>query len=178
MCLLCYYVRQQCLFTKTRHFRSCTAQTAADNVKTLFARSRQGQCLIKAGMEGPCHKSLQLRRANSALAPAPPHAVWLAWPFFLRLRSHFFCKYTNLLSNHLYHMFLQKRTDSSRPHNPLHLPFPHLKGLQFLKLLSVICVVFILVSLEMSCQTTAFGNSVSSSLTGLHYFLFLTSTSS
>lgn len=115
VCLLCYYVGQQRLFTKTQYFRSCMAQTAADNVKTLFARSRQGQCLIKAGMEGPCHKSLQLCKTNSALTPVPPPAVWLAWPFFLRLRSHSFANIQTHLASHLYHMFLWKRTDSSRP---------------------------------------------------------------
>lgn len=37
---------------------------------------------------------------------------------------------------------------------------PHLKGLQFLKWLLVICVAFIPASPEMSCQTIALGNSV------------------
>lgn len=80
-----------------------------------FARSRQGQCLIKAGMEGPCHKSLQLCKADSALTPVPPPAVWLAWPFCLRLRSHSFANIQTHLASHLDHMFLRKRTDSSRP---------------------------------------------------------------
>lgn len=37
---------------------------------------------------------------------------------------------------------------------------PHLKGLQFLKWLLVICVAFIPASPEMSCQITVLGNSV------------------
>lgn len=90
----------------------------------------------------------------------PSNAVWVARPFFPRPRGHSFANIRTHLANHLYHIFLRKRTDSSRHHYPLHLPFPHLKDLQFLKLLSVICVVFILASLKMSCQTIALGNSV------------------
>ena len=119
--LLCQAAVSVCLsvclsvFHKDTVFQELHSSDSCRQCKTLFVRSRQGQCLIKAGMEGPCRKSLQLCKANSALTPVPPPAVWLAWPFFLRLRSHSFANIQTHLASHLYHMFLQKGKDSSRP---------------------------------------------------------------
>lgn len=153
----------------------CRSWLAADNVKKLFLKGQaKDKDWLRQGEEGPVVKAFSLARQNlhfplqcsgtgSSLLSQTGRALW---------------KYTNPLSLPLWPHILEKKKDSSRPHYPLHLPFPHLKSLQFLKLLSVICVVFILASLEICCQTIALGNSVAFFVHSVTWFLFLASTSS
>lgn len=126
--------------------------------KDLFSRSKEGRCLIKARIGRDLPQKPSAMQATICTFPSAP--VGLVCPFWPRPRGHSLGNIITHLANHLYHMFLRKRTDFSRPHYALHILSPYSKHLQFLKLLSVICVVFILVSPETSCQTTELGNSV------------------
>lgn len=154
VCLLC---QAAMLFPKDTVFQKLHGSDSCRHCKDFFffffARSRPGQCLTKAQMGGPCHKSLHLCRAKSSLSP-PIQCDWHICSF--PDQEGIFCKYTESLSSPPLPHILEKNKQT----DPLHLPLPHLKGLQFLELLSVICVVLILASLEMSCQTTGFGISV------------------
>lgn len=135
-----YYGRQQQLPFLQRHSISeapMACDEAADEGRPLQEQSKDSVWL-KQGWKNPTTKPAHARQSLHSPCPA-----WqCGWPDLLRLWSHFFLQiYKLTLANHLYHVFLRKRTDSSRTHNHLHSTLRAF----CLKLLSVICVVFILV---------------------------------